>query len=137
MFRKPLLVHGGHHRCWLIERSCSSSVLFREAIGLVNPLSHERRVARAGQAQGPSERPLPLRKREALLGGMHVCTSPRQPPSRIGNKLAPNRDDAQQVGLRGLLPAAVPGPFPQGRGAEERRVPPVVRSGGLHAAGTA
>jgi uncharacterized membrane protein YdfJ with MMPL/SSD domain len=34
-YRKPLSVHGGTHRCWLIERSWCGSALFVVVVMLV------------------------------------------------------------------------------------------------------
>jgi hypothetical protein len=51
----------------------------------------------AGEPQGPAERPPPLRRREAVAVRVQVRTAARQPASRVGDELALDRDDTQQV----------------------------------------
>src|SRR3954451_16940303 len=67
---RPSLLHGGAHRCWLIERS--SLVVRPLGDGWWNgalPADESRDVSDAGCAvepQGSSERPPPLRQRQAV-----------------------------------------------------------------------
>src|SRR5207248_11670825 len=79
--RKPLSVHGVTHRCWLIERSSLSSALRgiggRFVLLCFDPLSHSGGVEGAGQAQGPAERPPPLRQHEAVGRGVQVRPATR------------------------------------------------------------
>jgi len=49
------------------------------------------------EPQGPAERPPPLRQREAVTVRVQVRTAARQPASRVGDELALDRDDTQQV----------------------------------------
>src|SRR4051794_8833030 len=95
---RPSLLHGGAHRCWLIERSSS----------VVRPLGDWwwnsvplRDICRDGldagcavEPQGPAERPPPLRQREAVTVRVQVSTTTRQPAPRVGDEFALDRDDA-------------------------------------------
>lgn len=96
--RKPLSVHGGTHRCWLIERSWFGSALFgvvvRGADG--NVVEQCRQVERAVEPQGSRERSAALRLQDTFSRRMHVCTASGRSASRVGNQGSVDRDDAQQ-----------------------------------------
>ena len=54
-------------------------------------------VERALEAQGPGERSTPLSELEAPERRVHMGTTTREPPVRIGDDSALNRHHAQQV----------------------------------------
>ncbi len=69
-------------------------------------LPHRGEVERPVQAQGPGERPPLLGEVEAPGVGVHAGAPARQSPFGVGGECTPGSDDAQQVGLRRLDPAA-------------------------------
>lgn len=63
-------------------------------------------VERTVQAQGPGERTTPLSELEAPESRVHVGTTTREPPARIGDNTALDRHHAQQVSHGRPAPAS-------------------------------
>jgi hypothetical protein len=93
---------------WLIECCSRRCLLSSGVLGevLCDVLPYRADDERAGQAQGPGERPPLVGEVDAPQVEMHGGAPARQAPGRVGDEDVSDRDDTQQGGLSRSNPTA-------------------------------